>query len=375
MREEFVSRKQVNLLIERIRKVEETNAAKELLVYMSNSFKKSNCSPHIMVVGAGSSYPATIFAKHALEQKLKMCIPTIEVVTPQTAIRVLTQFDWLNNGDLNPKYDLVIGFSYSGKTPNIKHVAEICSRKGTPFLLITGAEKSTLADLYHERSNVKIISYYNEEDSTGKERSMVSMFSTLAPVIVFNDFCSCGKISENQESLIIGEKFAANLNIPKIAIAIKRCPVIHVFYEYDTLPTAVDIKSKFAESGIANVVLHEKKNLLYGHYAALYTQKFAAVINLTRYSSLRANSKKTYKNKYDKNLAAFLAKRCEEKSANYIEIGTDSFITTKWNLEAMSMLPYFIPLIGEELGIDISKPLNPFPKQELLTLYNCKEDF
>ena len=75
------------------------------------------------------------------------------------------------------------------------------------------------------------------------------------------------------------------------------------------------------------------------------------------------------------NLAAFLAKRCEEKSANYIEIGTDSFITTKWNLEAMSMLPYFITLIGEELGIDISKPLNPFPKQELLTLYNCKEDF
>lgn len=138
MREEFVSRKQVNLLIERIRKVEETNAAKELLVYMSNSFKKSNCSPHIMVVGAGSSYPATTFAKHALGQKLKMCIPTIEVVTPQTAIRVLTQFDWLNNGDLNPKYDLVIGFSYSGKTPNIKHVAEICSRKGTPFLLITG---------------------------------------------------------------------------------------------------------------------------------------------------------------------------------------------------------------------------------------------
>lgn len=58
---------------------------------------------------------------------------------------------------------------------------------------------------------------------------------------------------------------------------------IHVFYEWDTLPTATDIESKFTESGIANVVLHEKKNFSHGRYTSLYNQSFAVVINLTRH--------------------------------------------------------------------------------------------
>ena len=157
MKEEFVSRQQVNLLPERIRKAEETDATKELNLYMWDLFEKKKYVPmNIMVVGAGGSYPAAIFAKHALHDEMRT--PNVEAVTPQTAVRILTQFDRVNNGEWNPKYDLVIGISYSGKTPDIKCVSELCAQKGFPFILVTGTEKSTLS-IYFFRL-VKELSIY-----------------------------------------------------------------------------------------------------------------------------------------------------------------------------------------------------------------------
>lgn len=378
MKEEFVSRQQVNLLPERIRKAEKTDATKELNLYMWDLFEKKKYVPmNIMVVGAGGSYPAAIFAKHALHDEMRT--PNVEAVTPQTAVRILTQFDRVNNGEWNPKYDLVIGISYSGKTPDIKCVSELCAQKGFPFILVTGAEKSTLSDIYRESDSMKIISYYNAEDTTGKERGMISMVSTLAPIIIFDDNWTCKLISKNQEALVNGEKFVSNLNISEIAKTIKQYPVIHVLYEWDTLPTAADIESKFTESGIANVVLHEKKNFSHGRYTSLYNQNFAVVINLTRHGMAipldgSGNINKFYKYKYDENLAIFLNKICEEKSTHYIEIGTVAMMPSKWNIEAMSKLPYLITAIGEELGIDISKPLKPFP-EEAIQLYDYKGKF
>lgn len=77
---------------------------------------------------------------------------------------------------------------------------------------------------------------------------------------------------------------------------------------------------------------------------------------------------------YDENLATFLNKICEEKSVHYIEIGTVAKMPSQWNIEAMSKLTYFITAIGEELEIDISKPLKPFP-EESIQLYDYKGKF
>lgn len=378
MREEFVSRQQVNLLPERLRKVEETDATKELNEYMWDLYEENEFIPmNIMVVGAGGSYPAAVFAKHALHEEMRT--PNVEAVTPQTAVRILTQFDHVNNGEWNPKYDLVIGISYSGRTPDIKYVSELCDKKDFPFILLTGAEKSTLSDIYNENDRIKIISYFNSEDTTGKERGMISMVSTLAPIIIFDDNWTSKLISENQEALVNGKKFVSDLNISNIAKAIKQYPTVHVFYEWDTLPTATDIESKFTESGIANVVLHEKKNFSHGRYTSLYNQNFALVINLTRHCMAipldgSGNITKSYKYKYDGNLATFLSKVCKEKSTYYIEIGTVALMPSQWNIEAMTKLPYLIAAIGEEIGIDISKPLKPFPN-EAIQLYEYKGKF
>jgi hypothetical protein len=377
MNKEFVSRQQLDLLPERLRKAEETDATKELNFYIGDLYKKNKFVPmNIMVVGAGGSYPAAILAKHALHDE--MCTPNVDAVTPQTAIRIFTQFDNIVNCDWHPKYDLVIGISYSGKTPDIKSVSELCVKKGYPFVLLTGAEKSQLSDIYQESDSIKIISYFNATDTTGKERGMISMVSTLAPAIIFDDNWTCKLIPENQEALVTGEKFVSGLNIPDIAKSIKQYPTIHVFYEWDTLPTATDIESKFTEAGIANVILHEKKNFSHGRYTSLYNQNFAVVINLTRYDmTIQLNGSdinKFYKSKYDENLAKFLNEICKKNSAYYIEIGTVAMMPAQWNIEAMTKLPFLITAIGEELGIDISKPLNPLP-EEAIMLYDYKGEF
>lgn len=187
-------------------------------------------------------------------------------------------------------------------------------------------------------------------------------------------------IPENQEALVAGEKFVSDLNISNIAKAIKCSPVIHVFYEWDTLPTAVDIESKFVESGIANVVLHEKKNFSHRRSTLLYNQKFALAINLTRHQigvaldNIKPSVKKFYKYQYDGDIAMFLKHVCQQKSAHYIEIGTVAMMPSQWNIEAMTKIPYLITAIGEELGIDISKPLTPSPK-EAIQLYSYKGKF
>lgn len=366
MREEFVSRQQVKLMPERLRKAEETDATKELHFYMWDLYEMNDFQPmHIMVVGAGGSYPAAIFAKHAVSDEMRT--PYVEAVTPQTAIRILTQFDHVNSGEYNPIYNLVIGISYSGRTPDIKYVAELCEKKNFPFVLLTGAEKQSISDVYAKCEDVKIISYFNKQDTTGKERGMISMASTLAPAIIFDDNWTCKLISDNQKALLKGEKFVEDLNISDIAKAIKENPIVHVFYEWDALPTAIDIESKFMESGIANVVLHEKKNFSHGRYTSIYNQKFGLVINLIRNSEFQNQ-------KYNRKLATFLSNICKEKSSHYIEIGTVAWFPNQWNIEAMVKLPYLITAIGEELGIDISKPLKPFPK-EAIELYNYKGDF
>lgn len=383
MNENFVSRQQLSLLPERIWKAEETDATHELYRYLWDKFEKKAFKPmRIMIVGAGGSYPAALAAAHSIRDEMRT--PNVEVATPQTAIQTIKQFSKILNCDWHPEYDVVIGISYSGKTPDIKAVSEVCTSRGYAFVLLTGADKEELKELYHEYEFLKIISYFNAKDTSSKERGMISMFSTLMPAIIFDDYIlSSARPAEHyfevyREDLENGEKFVSDLNITDMANSINKAPIIHVFYEWATLPTAADIESKFVESGIANVVLHEKKNFSHGRYTALFKQDFALAINLTYYavgtSMETSEVHMLYKHDYDSQIAKFLKGICENKSAHYIEMGNGLIEPAQWNIKEMSKLPYLITAIGEALNIDISKPLTPFPK-EAITLYDYKGEF
>lgn len=87
MRKEFVSRQQLEMLPERIRKAEETDATKELKQYMWEMFEKNSYFPmKIMIVGDGNSYPAALFAKRVVSYEMRTS--NVDAVTPQVAISI-----------------------------------------------------------------------------------------------------------------------------------------------------------------------------------------------------------------------------------------------------------------------------------------------
>lgn len=354
MSEKFVSREQVELLKKRVSRAELTPASELFYSYIDDA-------PHskILVVGAGGSYPAAVYAKHCLTRTFEDV--TVHAATPQTARHLI----WKDN------YDLVIGISYSGTTPDIYSIALEALKQECEVIIITGAKIEIVSDLYNNDPRVHIVSYFNADDDTGKERGMISMASTLIPCVIFDDLYGGKHVFENILGLSAGEAYVKNLDVTSIASNLKRCPVIHVFYEWDTYATALDIESKFTESGVANVVLHEKKNFSHGRYTLLYKQDFALLINLVRYSPV-AN----YRTNYDKILAEFLQNLplCKSNDAHYLEFGTSDIGECQWNIEALMTLPYLITSIGEALNIDISKPLKPFP-DEPTKLYNYKGMF
>lgn len=369
MTENFVSGEQLRLMPTRVKYAEETGATEDLRRIVWNICEKKNYKDiKLLIVGAGGSYPTALFARQALLDKVRSS--NIDVATPQTAVQMLNQLS--NEGDIYwLPYDIVIGISYSGKTPDIRRVYEICKGQSINFILVTKAEKKDVEELY-EYSKDYIVSYFNPNDDTGKERGMISMASTYAPLTIFDDLKG-SSISDNQALFSAAMDKVKSFGIPKIAKSLTETPIINVFYEYSTMPTAFDIESKFTESGIANVILHEKKNFSHGRYVSLYKLKAGLNINLTReisYSGITTDEEITYpRTEYDKLLKQFLKDVSMQKGTPYIEMGIANPFDSDWNMEAMSIIPYLLVEIGNAMGIDISKPLKPFP-EEAKDLYN-----
>lgn len=365
MLENFVSSEQLRLMPLRVLYAQQTEATKTLSNILWEC-EKENCNSNqmkILVVGAGGSYPSALFAKQVLSKHLRTS--NIDVATPQTAVKMLNQFSNISGCKYKPFYDIVIGISYSGKTPDIRCVYEICKEREMKFVLVTKAKKEDMEQFY-EYSKNDIVSYFNPNDDTKNERGMISMASTYAPLAIFNDLFGESR-ADNQNLFNSALDKVKEFNVISIAKTLKNAPVINVFYEYSTMPTAFDIESKFTKAGIANVILHEKKNFSHGRYVALYKLKAGLNINLT-YENVcwdisKGNIENITKTNYDKLLKQFLKEVSTQKGIPYIEIGTSPINDYQWNIEAMAIIPYLLVGIGNASQIDVSKPLNPFPDE------------
>lgn len=188
----------------------------------------------MLIVGAGGSFSSALVIKQMLE--IGYGTSEIDAVTPQTAIKKLKQFSSIIEGKFKTFYNVVIAISYSGKTPDIHKVYEVCKNVGIEFILIT--KESDLSEMYPNHHN--IISYYNKNDYTGNERGMISMAATLSPIAIFED------LNENfdsniQKYLDEGKRFVDRLDISAIAASLKKAPVVNLFFDLDTMPTAYDI--------------------------------------------------------------------------------------------------------------------------------------
>ena len=364
---EFMSMKELSLLSERIWYAKQTDATKELLTSLWKIRKEKNMKPlNIMLVSTIDSSSAAYVIFQLIHKE--MSLSDVIVETPQTALRIIRQSDWYIGCS---KYDLVIAISYAGSEPDIIRVFEECmlGMHSIPFILLTGENKSELKEIYGENKLLEIISYFSNKDGTGKEKGLMPMFATLMPAIIFDT--SAEDFEQYIAWLKLGEAFVSEINISNIGMFLKQHPIIHVFYEWDTLPTALDIKSKFGRAGIANVILHEKKDFSQGDCITFGKLDFGLVIDLIIYES---EFEKTYKTKYDAQLAEFLKNICMKKLSFYLGFGNSHPDPAIWNLIEMSKLPYLVTSIGVEMGIDVSKPIDKFP-EDAIALCNYDGDF
>lgn len=134
----------------------------------------------------------------------------------------------------------------------------------------------------------------------------------------------------------------------------KRGNIINIFHGDFTSSAAMDLESTFIESGIFNVLLHEKKNFSHGRF-----------INYEHLSNKMNIYLKT------KNESLY-----EEKLLKYLSLDKNIIIESRYDgllaeYDLLIATQYFIYYISKLLDIDISKPSY---SEEAMKIYFYKGD-
>lgn len=241
-----------NHLLDRTLRALESNAAQRLQEILSS------IKGYVLMVGTGGSFAAAEFAAKCVSQfhpniLAQSCHPR------DIAIDGLS------------KIDTVILFSYSGKTKDIQSVYDLCQKEGVKVYIITKYEYSVNDSLYDENA---LISYSTSKSST-KERGFISMAGTLIPMCIFGEIYYSNPNNSFREFLkecferrcheFSNEKYFFSLPDRKM--------LVDIFSGVDTSCAAMDLESKLIESGLARVVIHEKKDFSHGRFNIL--EKYA----------------------------------------------------------------------------------------------------
>lgn len=361
-----VAEEQLKLMYKRMVKAEKTGARVELItrvmsVIRDNLAIVSKGNFKVLVVGAGGSYPAAEYLKLIIsEYQMGIC----DAATPQTALGLIEKVH----------YDLVVGITYSGRTPDIIAVYKAMRFVDfySKFVIITGDSEKNVKPYYSENDvNLSIISYFSEEDESGKEKGMISMFSTLEPCFLAYNGAYEDHVEEIYRLSTKASEFC-NKTMDSIyktkasPFDITRPYIIHIIYDWKTYPAALDLESKITESGIGFAMIHESKNFSHGRYTILYKQDFDLIFHLY---STKEDSKDS---PYEKELGVMLSKIVKEKDKALITMHSDEDF---WygTLEMLFKIPYLVVSLGRCKDTDIAKPFKDYPNGfpvEAKDLYN-----
>ena len=244
-----ISRKTIatnaNNLLDRTFRALESNACQRLWQVLNT------LSGLLLMVGTGGSYAAAEFASKCINE-----------FHPNAVACSYHPRDLFVLG--LKKVKAVFLFSYSGKTSDIQMVYNLCKSNGIPAYLITKYDYDEHDTLYDEES---IISY-NVSKSRSKERGFISMAGTLIPMCIFGEIYYKNNFWNFKEFLnnCFEQRRIEFANTDVFANLPKRNILIDLFSGADTKCAAIDLESKFIESGLARVIVHEKKDFSHGRF-------------------------------------------------------------------------------------------------------------
>lgn len=320
----------VNHLLDRTLRALESDADKHLRDIVNEIHGR------ILTVGTGGSFAAAEFASKCINR-----------FHPDSTAVSCRPRDILVQG--LHKTDAVFLYSYSGKTKDIRNVYDFCCDRNISVYIITKLSVRECEKYYRKDS---IISYCSSHTAT-KERGFISIAGTLIPMSIMGQIY----YSDKQGDFIAFldkcfQKWGREFSDDKYLFKLPGNRMnIDIFSGLDTNCAAIDLESKFIESGVARVSVHEKKDFSHGRFNIVEKYCPDLVIFLDN-----------MKGKYSNKLLDFLERR---KNINICKLASER--GDIWgDLELVIAAEYFAKYISKTLGYDMSKPNYP---QDAMTLY------
>jgi sugar/nucleoside kinase (ribokinase family) len=290
------------------------------------NFNKLN---NVAFIGTGGSYAGTVFSSKILNQMYS--------INPITFYP--RDFYYHNN----EKFDLVIMFSYSGTTNDI--INSVSNIGDDKKIIITKGEISDIV-IKTKISGSNIFSYRTSSNKT-KERGFLAFEGAIVPASLFFKLY-LNSINKDANEIIkkmfiywnnYFEDYFKDNN-KRLKDILKIGNNLNIFMGDYSYTGALDLESKLTESGLFNIILHEKKNFSHGRF-----------IN--------------YENMNNKNNIYFCQKNIspyEKKLLDYLKKGHNIIIQSNYNdlisdFDLLIASQYFAYYIANYLNVDISKPL------------------
>ena len=316
----------VNNLLPRLLKVDNLDTVFEIQKLITNIKRQKD---NVTIIGTGGSFISAHFIAKLLSQELAK---PIIVLKPRDVF-------------IYPIKNIssAILLTYSGKTPDILTVNDYLKKNNIKSYIVTNQEK--------DNPEENIISY----NSSRIEKGFLAVAGTIIPIYLFAKSClkeiNLKDFVENSITKWKSELSFENLNL-KIA---DKPLLIDIFSGYETNTTALDLESKFIESGFGRVTIHDKKDFSHGRFNIISSFKPDLIIFLDSKGS----------GKYNEKLYKYLTK--EDVSIIHLKTNESGILA---DLDLLIASQFLIQSISEIIKRDLTKP--DYPKRAM-SLYRYKD--
>lgn len=315
----------VNNLLPRLLKVDNLDTVFEIQKLITNIKRQKD---NVAIIGTGGSFISAHFITKLLSQ---------ELAKPIIALKPRDVFIYpIKN------ISSAILLTYSGKTPDILTVNDYLKKNNIKSYIVTNQKK--------DNPEENIISY----NSSRTEKGFLAVAGTIIPIYLFAKSClkeiNLKDFVENSITKWKSELSFENLNL-KIA---DKPLLIDIFSDYETSATALDLESKFVESGFGRVTIHDKKDFSHGRFNIISSFKPDLIIFLDSKGS----------GKYNEKLYKYLSK--ENLPIIHLKTKESGILA---DLDLLIASQFLIQSISEIIKRDLTKP--DYPKRAMsLYRYN-----
>lgn len=204
------------------------------------------------VIGTGGSFAAASFIAQLIRSRGKFAM----------AMR-----PWEYRAERAPSTDLVV-ISYSGNTPDCFEAIETARSLGVQRVTVITRTRRSALEKYLDREKGEKVIAYQAEAQLGRERGFISIAATCQPCALF-----VGALGDGVEAAKVVLRDAPLFDPEVCSVvwgAIRKYRRGHAIASAGTLPVAIDLESKVAESGFGTIQIHDSKDFSHGRFMQVF---------------------------------------------------------------------------------------------------------